>query len=242
MLRVFISLFLSLTNLIFLCIVLGWIFLFRKKTRIAGRIIILVSIICLYLFSITPISDIAISPLESQYPSCNLNNISKADDVAVLAGGIKGDNLPLVSSISGSTLVRVSEAIDIYRHYPGLKFIVSGENDATKRVKEYLIDLGVPGQNIILDSESHNTFQNALHIKKIVGSHNLILVTSAFHMPRTMLAFRNLGMNPYPCPTDFKVEGSYNIFDFIPSTSNLHNVNLAFHEYIGILLYKFYAH
>jgi uncharacterized SAM-binding protein YcdF (DUF218 family) len=89
-----------------------------------------------------------------------------------------------------------------------------------------------------LEGKSETTFENAKFTKEIVEDEPFFLVTSAFHMPRALETFENLGANPLPAPSDFKGKHSYSILDFLPSGSSLHYANLAFHEYFGILYYR----
>ena len=57
-------------------------------------------------------------------------------------------------------------------------------------------------------------------------------------MPRSMESFQKMGANPIAAPADFKIKESYNILDFFPNAENLRYVDLAFHEYFGILWYR----
>ena len=244
MIGVFNEILFSLTNLIFLFAVLGWIFLTIEKTKKMGKFFILISLICFYLFSIAPIGNLMIKPLENKYSLCRLNSpvINRLDTVVVLAGGVRSEKLPLISAISGSTLIRVVKSITLYNHDPKLKIIVSGDECTAEKIKLFLINFKIPEDNIIIDGNSHNTLQNAQNVKKIIGNNQFILVTSAFHMPRAMSSFKKLGMNPYPYPTDFRGDNSYNPWDFLPNTKNLHKSNLAFHEYVGKIFYSLYVH
>ena len=244
MMGAFIETIFSLTNLIFILAILGWVFLLIKKTKTIGKLFIFISLICFYFFSITPIGDLMIKPLENKYASCYLNDsfVKNFDSIVVLAGGARGAELPLISAISGSTLTRVVKAVEVYNYNHGLKIIVSGDKNTMEKVKLILINFGIPPRAVIVDGNSHNTFQNAENVKKILGSRSFLLVTSAFHMPRAMLTFKKMGMNAYPCPTDFRQESHYDLLDFLPRTKNLYKSNLAFHEYIGGIFYRLYVH
>ena len=240
----FIEILFSFTNLIFILAIVGWIFLLIKKTKTIGKLFILISLICFYFFSTTFGGDSMIKPLENQYHICSLNDnfLQSFNNVVVLAGGARGKELPLISAISGSTLTRVVKAAEIYKRNPKSKIVVSGDEYTSEKMKSFLIDFGIRKKDIIIDDNSHNTFQNAANVKKILGSKRFLLVTSAFHMPRAVLTIRKMGMNPYPCPTDFRQENHYDLLDFLPRAKNLYKSNLAFHEYIGIIFYKFYVY
>jgi len=243
MIREFIEVLFSLTNLIFFSAILGWFLLLKRRTKKIGRLFILVALICFYFSSTAPGSDLMIKPLENQYSLCetNTSQSDNKDDIVLLSGGLRSNSLPLDSSLGDSTLYRVTKTIEIYRDHPH-KIILSGVRGAMNKIKSFLINLGVSEKDIVIDGQSYNTYQNALATKKIVGNNDFILVTSAFHMPRAMLIFEKLGMHPKPCPTDFREENNYTLLSFLPRSKNLKKSNLAFHEYLGILFYKLYAH
>jgi len=72
----------------------------------------------------------------------------------------------------------------------------------------------------------------------MVGKEPFFLITSAYHIPRSIETFQKVAMNPIPAPADFKIEGDYNLLDFFPNAQNLKNTDSAFHEYFGILFYR----
>ena len=80
--------------------------------------------------------------------------------------------------------------------------------------------LGVKQEDLILESESNDTINEARLIKSIVGNDTFILVTSASHMPRSMGMFKKLGMQPIPAPTGYSIVRSQSISpgDFFPSS------------------------
>ena len=96
--------------------------------------------------------------------------------------------------------------------------------------------IGIPENDIILESKSKDTKDQAKLIKSIVGNEQFVLVTSASHMPRSMAMFKKLGMNPIPSPIGHLVsEGQgLNPHSFFPSTGNLYKAQLAIHEYLGL--------
>ncbi len=68
-------------------------------------------------------------------------------------------------------------------------------------MKEFATKLVVPDERIISETESRNTRENALYTKKIlkkINAQKVILVTSAFHMPRSYAVFKKIGVNAVP--------------------------------------------
>jgi len=68
------------------------------------------------------------------------------------------------------------------------------------------VSLGVNWQDIYLDHLSKDSKDQAKEVKKIVGNHRFLLVTSAAHMPRVMALFAKQGLTPIPAPTNYRVK------------------------------------
>ena len=231
---------------IFILFLVGLILLFLKKNKFA-KILLVISFLFFYLFSITPISDLLLLPLERSYPYPDRKEIEDIDTIVVLSGGVKNKDLPLPSALGESTLIRLVEAFKIYslkKEKPNI--IISGTSPIDRYSKEALFGTnfleiyGVPKEKVDFELMSENTFQNALEMKKIIGKKRFLLITSAYHLPRTVMVFRKADLNLVPVPTDYQFEDHYTILDFLPQPKSLKKSNLAFHEYFGILYYKFF--
>ena len=105
-------------------------------------------------------------------------------------------------------------------------------------MKEVLLSLGLPDNQVIIEAESRSTFENAIVLQKKLNDRSFILVTSAGHMPRAVAVFKKLGMNPIPAPTDYQVGNNPLASHYLPSPSHLIYSDLAVHEYLGILWYR----
>jgi len=232
----------------FLGLYLLW---FTTKQR-AGKIVVSVGLVILTLFSYRVIADKLLRPLERQYDAFEMNDSSsltpiiKNEDsikfVVVLGGGHTSDpELPLISQIGKGSLVRLIEGIRIYRKYPGAKLLLSGGNvhdpvSEAEIMARVAMEIGIPERDIILESESKDTRDEALFIKPIVGSEPFVLVTTASHIPRSMALFKKLGMNPIPSPIGHSVRDRQGLhyYSFFPNTGNLFKTELAIHEYLGL--------
>ena len=109
-------------------------------------------------------------------------------------------------------------------------------------IKSVLLSWGVPESAMILDRKSRNTRENALNSKAIadkISCNQILLVTSAAHMPRADAAFRKVGMDVIPFPTDFRVvrTSAFTWLDFLPSAGALTMTSDAFREHIGLAVY-----
>ena len=100
--------------------------------------------------------------------------------------------------------------------------------------------LGVKQEDLVLESESKDTIDEARIIKSIVGNDKFILVTSASHMPRSMGMFKKLGMQPIPAPTGYMVKEKQGISpgDFFPGSDGLRRTEGVIYEYLGLLWAK----
>ena len=111
--------------------------------------------------------------------------------------------------------------------------------------------IGVPAEAIVQDPTSLNTYQNAVNVKKILqdrGLNKILLVTSALHMPRSLLIFKHLGIDAIPVTTDFLVsEQSLNeigsspearLLNLLPDANKLNQVSKVMKEYIGLAVYR----
>lgn len=217
-----------------LIIFFGLVLTFRKKNLKIGRIFIIFGLFSYYLFSITPFTDILLKPLEKEYSTIKIEEIKKADKVVLLLGGRESDVL------RASEVLRIAHLTD---HKSTV--IISGTNptnpgsEEALAVRDFFTSRGVPGENIIIEGRSKNTWENVRNISEIVKDDSFLLVTSAYHMKRSIMEFEKIGSNPIPAPIDFKTRGEYGVLSYFPSARDLRNADLAIHEYFGILFYKF---
>ncbi|OQA71046.1 MAG: hypothetical protein BWY34_00217 [Parcubacteria group bacterium ADurb.Bin247] len=212
-------------------ILIGIVFVFSSKRYKFGRILLIIGLALYYIFSITPIVDLLLKPLEQEYST--VSDIQKADKIALLLGGRESDVL------RSSEVLRIAHLTD-----HTTQIIISGtdsqnpDSGEALAVRNFFINRGVPKDNIIIEGNSRNTKENVKNIYNIVGDEHFFLVTSAYHMKRAMLEFEKLGANPIPAPIDFKSVGEYGILSYIPNSKNLRNSDLAMHEYFGIIFYN----
>lgn len=127
----------------------------------------------------------------------------------------------------------------------GNGYIVNHNFKEADFIKQHLIDLGVPSQDILTDAASKNTLENAVNSKKIIDSCHLqgpfLLISSAMHLPRAKLAFLKQGMDVvlYPCDFDSKNVGNNIIEDYLlPSGLALNKWDNFLKEIAGTIVYK----
>ncbi len=227
-----------------LCIellLLGLFLLWFTRKQRAGKIIVSLGVILLCLFSYCAVSDIFLRPLEHKYPPLiNLADVHGVKWVVVLGGGhISDPGIPATSQLSDASMARLVEGIRLYKMLPGSKLVVSG-GSGFDPVPEAVImadvarAIGVNGRDLVLESLSRDTKDEARLIQEIVGKDRFVLVTSAAHMPRSMALFEKRGMRPIPAPTEYLAAESRGPAMFFPSADGLERAERAFHEYLGL--------
>ncbi len=250
-----ISCFLSPLSLSLLFSLLGLFLLWFTTKQKAGKILVSVGVIVLALFSYRVTADKLLRPLERQYDKYEVKSSSEVTTaenksdikfIVVLTGGhISDPELPLLSQIGEKPLIRLIEGIRIYRKYPGSKLLLSGGGafdpvPEAKMMENIARELGIPERDIILETESMDTKDEAMFVKPLVGSEPFVLITTASHMPRSMALFKKLDMNPIPSSIGHSVKDGqkFIFFSFFPGSENLKKSEQAIHEYLGIIWAK----
>lgn len=125
------------------------------------------------------------------------------------------------------------------------KVIMSGGNPQEHPASEadtyapYLLRAHVAPDDLVLENKSLTTYENAKYVARILHSESydsLMLVTSAYHMPRALMDFRRFGLAPEPVPSNERVARR----GLLPRRSNLTAANIALHELIGMAQFHVY--
>lgn len=179
-----------------------------------------------------------------------------ADCIVVLGGATLPKTPPRPTVQVSRAGDRVLYAAELFRQGKAPLIICSGkamggagQRPAAEDMAELLEMLGIPEQAILTETQSGTTYQHTIYLPPLLrqrGFKRVLLVTSAMHMPRTMLVFRKQcpDIDFVPAPTDFRITDTtpspwyHEIFALIPVPDNLVMFNGAMHEYCGILYYK----
>jgi len=229
-------------------LIVGILLLWFTRKQKTGKILVTIGVTFLTVLSYGVASEILLRPLEYKYPP--LTNVSAVSDVkwvVVLSGGHSEDtNIPVTGQLSDASLVRLAEGIRIHRKLPKSKLLLSGGSvfstvAEAKAMMDVAVALGVDAKDLVLESESKDTKDQARFIQKIVGDSRFILVTSASHMPRSLALFQKRGMKPIPAPIGHIVKKRQKITPamFFPSAGRIEKTERAFHEYLGLVWAKF---
>lgn len=167
--------------------------------------------------------------------------------IIMLGGGTEYDEDVLVPP--RDVLARIAVSADNYaackRTATTCEVIVSGGNPQRHRATEadtylpYLLRKQVPRADIVLENRSRTTYENARNVSAIVEHaryDSLILVTSAYQMPRALLDFQRFGLAPQPLISS----ALHARLGLLPRYDNLVNAEIALHELIGIAQFHVY--
>lgn len=223
----------------------------RRRPKVKKLVIF--SILILFVFSNNYLVNKAFRWWEG--PSVNLKSINGTYDVGiVLTGGlISINNLATDHPELGNHSNRFFQAYLLYKEGKIKKILITGTDgpallrrnlDEAWQASRLLIKWSVPEEDIILERKSRNTRENALFSKAILDEQfpqkKVLLITSAFHIRRSVGCFNKAGIVCDYFPTDFY---SYSfkpaLKDFIlPDQETYGNAYLLWHEWIGFLVYK----
>lgn len=220
------------------------------KKKKSSRILVILALICFALVSFSPLPHLLIGSLERTYPpltDVSLLSSGTAIHIMVLGHGHTSDPLlPSNDQLSRDALGRLAEGIRLYLILPGSKLITSGwqGDDPVPNalvMKNTACIMGVLPEDILTLEVPVNTEEEALYYRREFGKeHKLIIITNATHMPRAIMYFRRVGLNPIAAPTNHLIKSSpyQNSLNFLPSADNIGEIECAMHEYIGILWAK----
>ncbi|OGT50722.1 MAG: hypothetical protein A3E84_00375 [Gammaproteobacteria bacterium RIFCSPHIGHO2_12_FULL_42_13] len=224
-------------------ITLGLILLGLHIAGKTGGLCLILGWAIILLPALSPITRLLINPLQNHY-SPLLSPPDTVTKIVVLGGGATDSKgMPPNLTLGAASLSRLIEGIRLYQrlhqHNSEAQLILSGgyvfqPNSDASVMSNTAIVLGVSPKNIKLEAGSRNTYEEALYLKKTLKNQPFILVTSAYHMPRSMRLFTKLGMQPIPAPTQYFNFQETPFLWFIPSSDNLAVSDAAIHEYLGI--------
>jgi uncharacterized SAM-binding protein YcdF (DUF218 family) len=224
-------------------LLIGLFFLWFTRRQKTGKIFVSIGVILLTTISYGTVSDIFLHPLESRYlPITDTSGFQDVKWVVVLGGGHCSDpDLPITDQLSDASLVRLIEGIRIHRRLSKSKLLLSGgsafslTSDAGAMAKMAMA-LGIEKKELVLESESKDTKDQAQFIRNMIGNNRFILVTSASHMARSVSLFKAKGMKPVPAPTGFRVKDTFKISpaSFFPSAKGIDKMERVVYEYLGI--------
>ncbi len=187
--------------------------------------------------------------------------IPAVEAIVVLGGGTESSGPPRSGVEINGAGDRLLQAVRLYREGVAPKIYLSGGNitwlgnrpsTPAEEMQEILLFIGVPQDALVLQTNSQNTYEDALYTSDLLraqGINRIVLVTSASHMPRSVGLFEKQGIEVIPAPADFSVpdyawqdlwQGSFGsqVINLIPNAGALSQTTASLKEYIGLLVYS----
>lgn len=213
-----------------------------RKRRRTGMALVLAGLILLYLFSLEPVADMLLKPLESVAPP--LKQLPAVVDAVVVPGGGSVDltwaDAPPVPN--AETWTRLVKGIEIARKM-NVPLVLTGGNGEPFATTLNDADVmaaaafafGMPRSQVIVENRSRNTLENSHAVRRIVKGNRIILATSAYYMKRALIMFGKRGFSVIPAPTCPLVQTrKTGLVTLIPSVGNLQKSSVAVAEWLSL--------
>jgi uncharacterized SAM-binding protein YcdF (DUF218 family) len=230
--------------LLFVGSVLMW-----TQSQKLGRGLVSLSALMFLVFTLLPVNIFLLKPLEERFsaPTKLPENI---DGIIVLAGSEK----PVITWSRGQPSFddgaeRLTTFVALARRYPQARLIYAGgtgsmlyqdykPNETARMLFE---QLGLDIDRVQFDAKARNTYENAVNSYDLLGENNKgdwVLITSAFHMPRSVGIFRKTGWKVIPYPVDFQTSGKWKYDWKFASLTNFLEFSTGLHEWLGLIAYR----
>ncbi|MFC2149314.1 YdcF family protein [Candidatus Auribacterota bacterium] len=217
-----------------------------------GNVLICIGFLVLFIAGTRPLPMYLAKLLEDRIPKGIINE--KIEGIIVLTGSVYMKSSRPEQIELGDSAERIIEGILLAGKYPGAKLAIVGGSGSLIEgcnlreadfLKKLAVDFGVGEDRIITERDSRNTHEGAVELARTVPdsqSGRWVLVTTAYHMPRSYGCYMKSGINVVPYPVDYKtILDKYNIVSFsafIPKLSNLMLSQCVTHEWIGLIAYR----
>lgn len=216
-----------------------------------GRGLLWTSLLALVLSGWTFVPAVFHHQLESRYPPPPSGaDMQKYVGVVVLGGALANSELWTVHNqvALNEHAERMTVAVSLARKYPHLLLLYTGGIASVppvglteaQRAKIFFDDMGVDTSRVLYEARSRNTYENAFYSATVAGVDKRqpwLLLTSAYHMPRSMGSFKNVGWNVTPYPVDYRIASAPDWTDY-----SMHygpgEWELVLHELVGYAVYR----
>lgn len=229
-------------SLLILVLAASWLLIRRRPAWARGLLGLL--LLVMMAIAIWPVQDLLLSPLEDRYPVPAISG--DVAGIIVLGGAelaVQSARRDQVQLNAGAE--RLTAAMSLARTHPAAKVIFTGGNSTlhggaagAEVAARLFAELGLPPDRLVLDSASRNTAENATLTRALAQptpGQVWILVTSAFHMPRSVAAFCAAGWTGIiPYPVDYRSPGDGMGWQF---TENAAELTTVWREWIGLAAY-----
>lgn len=242
-------------NFILLLLVAGAVMVACRKGLRWGRGLIGIAVALYVFIGIFPAGYDGLVWLEGRHPRPAVLP-ARADGILILGGSIDTKLSTARDTVAmTSQAERIFEGLVLARKYPYAvlvysggdnRFLAGGDPDPeTAHIEVMLAELGIDPLPVFFEDESRNTFeniQNSMRLAQPQPEETWILVTSAYHMRRAASVMQSIGWpsSVVYWPVDYRTDGQYRFLpDKLDVGRNFDNANVALHELLGWLTYRF---
>jgi uncharacterized SAM-binding protein YcdF (DUF218 family) len=237
--------FVAPSNALILLVVMSSLSALLSYRRMAKRFAIAAAGF-LFLSTLTPLGIALLLPLENRFPPWQAGQGAQPYGIIVLGGGVDvrlseaRDQLKL--NEAGE---RITALVALARRFPQAKLVFTGIAEPISEAEEVakkIEALGVDPRRLIIETRARNTYENAQYTAALLHpteSQRWLLVTSAWHMPRSVGCFRRAGFTVEAYPVDFRTGGLGDLFilDGL-GIDGLRTLDVAAKEWVGLIAYR----
>lgn len=223
--------------------------LLATRFRRAGLRILLTGVVALLVLGYSPLANVLLLPLSERFPAWKSDGRTP-DGIIVLGGAIEpGMTITRGSLEMDSSAERIVAMLQLARQYPTARIVFSGgsgnlfpDSPAEAPIAGRLLaTFGIARDRVVLEGDSRTTAENAILTRRLVQpkpGELWLLVTSSFHMPRSIGAFRKAGFDVEAYPVDWRTRGWVDATaSFDRLSAGLARSEVAAHEWAGLAAY-----
>lgn len=234
-----------------LLIALALAFVLHRRRPFLSRSLLGLALLFVAALSLMPIGRWLILPLETRFPPPSQLHPAYVDGIIVLGGAINAEDAWLTGQPAlNDAADRITAFVALSRQYPDARLVWTGGSASVwggearyseaVAAERLLTSLGVAPGRMTYERESRNTWENAVLSKRLVNpqpGQTWLLVTSAWHMPRSVGIFRRVGWTVLPWPVDYlgNDPGAWGKFE---AYREFYTVHFALKEWIGLVSYR----
>jgi uncharacterized SAM-binding protein YcdF (DUF218 family) len=226
----------------------GLLLLLTRRRR-GGARLLAVGAVVLLVFGYSPLGNLLLLPLSERFPAWQAEG-SAPDGIIVLGGAIDSETTAARNALEmDASAERIVAMLKLARQYPAARILFSGGSASLLRravpegpiAGRLLEEFGTSRERIVIEDRSRTTAENAIFTRELISpgpGERWLLVTSAFHMPRSIGAFRKVGFEVEAYPVDWRTGGTGDaLLPFAKLSAGLSRIDVAVHEWIGLIGY-----
>jgi uncharacterized SAM-binding protein YcdF (DUF218 family) len=237
------------STLVLLALVAAVLMIGTRYQRLA-RWLVIACVVVLLVGGLSPLSNWLTLPLENRFPRQNPHGAPVAG--IVVLGGVEDARVATARGVHAinEAAERLTEAAALARRLPDAKIVFTGgaielltaPTVGAEAAGRVLHDIGLGDDRLLLERKARTTWENAVYAKALADpkpGERWLLVTSAWHMPRAMGAFRKAGFAVEPWPVDYRTAGEQDRIRFFESpVDGLRRLEFVLREWLGLVVYR----